>query len=46
MCRLLKLNNAKFGVSNVFFSKIIKEKSLGGCLDQGVKEGLIIVNPI
>ena len=29
MCLLLKLTYAKFGVSNTFFSKVIKEKRLG-----------------
>ena len=29
MCILLKLNCAKFGVSNLFFSKVIEEKPLG-----------------
>ena len=33
MCILLKLNYAKFGVSNLFFSKGIEEKPLGGRLD-------------
>ena len=33
MCILLKLDYAKFGVSNVFFSKVIEEKLLGGRLD-------------
>ena len=28
MCILLKLHYAKFGVSNLFFSKVIKEKPL------------------
>ena len=30
MCMLLKLEYAKFGVSNLFLSKIIKEKPFGG----------------
>ena len=29
MCILLKFDSAKFGVSNVFFSKVIEEKPLG-----------------
>ena len=29
MCILLKLDYAKFGVSNLFFSKVIDEKPLG-----------------
>ena len=29
MCILLKLNDAKFGVCNLFFSKVIEEKPLG-----------------
>ena len=29
MCILLKLDYAKFGVSNLFFSKVIEEKLLG-----------------
>ena len=42
MCILLKLDYAKFGVSNLFFSKVIKEKPLGGRLDSPlVQEGLI-----
>ena len=32
MCILLKLHYAKFGVSNLFFSKVIEEKPLGGRL--------------
>ena len=30
MCILLKLDDAKFGVSDLFFSNVIEEKSLGG----------------
>ena len=30
---LLKLHYAKFGVSNLFFSKVIEEKPLGDRLD-------------
>ena len=30
MCILLKLDYAKFGASNLFFSKVIEEKPLGG----------------
>ena len=30
MCILLKLDYVKFGVSNLFFSKVIKEKPLRG----------------
>ena len=33
MCILLKFNYAKFGVPNLFFSKVIEEKPLGGLLD-------------
>ena len=33
MCILLKFDYAKFGVSNLCFSKVIKEKPLGGRLD-------------
>ena len=41
MCILLKLDYAKFGVSNLFFSKVIEEKPLGGGLDPPlVKERL------
>ena len=29
MCILLQLNYAKFGVSNLFFSKVMEEKSFG-----------------
>ena len=32
MCILLKLNYAKIGVSNLFLSKGIEEKPLGGWL--------------
>ena len=44
MCILLKLNYAKFGVSNLFFSKFIEDKPLGGRLypDPLVKERLIV----
>ena len=46
MCMLLKLGYAKFGVSsNVYLSKIIKEKPLGDRLDHPpslVKERLIV----
>ena len=48
MCILLKLDYAKFGVSNLFFfSKVIKEKPLGGGggglnLQPLVKEGLTV----
>ena len=43
MCILLKLDYAKFGVSNLFLSKVIKEKPLGVGLTPPplVKEGLI-----
>ena len=41
MCILLKLDYTKFGVSNLFSSKVIKEKPLGGWLL--VKEGLTII---
>ena len=30
---LLKLDYAKFGVSNLFFSKVFEEKPLGGSWD-------------
>ena len=30
MCILLKLDYATFGVSKLFFSKVIEEKPLGG----------------
>ena len=40
MCVLLKLDYAKSGVSNLFLSKVIKEKSLGDPLGKGR------VNPI
>ena len=33
MCILLKLDYAKFGVSNLFYSKVIEEKPFGGRLD-------------
>ena len=33
MCIILKLNYAKFDVSSLFCSKVIKEKPLGGLLD-------------
>ena len=35
MCILLKLHYAKFGVSNLFFSKVIEEKPLGDRLGKG-----------
>ena len=43
MCILLKLHYAMFGPSNLFFSKVIKEKHLGVQLDPPplVKEGLM-----
>ena len=45
MCILLKLQYAKFDVSSLFCSKVIKEKPLGFWLDPPlVKEGLIVVN--
>ena len=42
MCILLKLDYAKFGVSNLFFSKVIEEKPLGGSARPPslVKEGI------
>ena len=43
MCILSKLHYAKFGVSNLSFSKVIEEKPLGGRLDPPpplVQEGL------
>ena len=33
MCILLKLDYAKFGASNLFFSKVIEENPLGDRLD-------------
>ena len=41
MCILLKLDYAKFGVSNLFFANVIAEKPLGGLLNPlpFVKEG-------
>ena len=30
MCILLKIDYAKFGVSNLFFQKVIEERPLGG----------------
>ena len=33
MCRLLKFTSAKFGVSNLCFSKVIEEKHLEGRFD-------------
>ena len=33
MCILLKLDSAKFNVSNVFFSKVNKEKTFDGRFD-------------
>ena len=44
MCILLKLHYAKFDLSNLFCSKVIEEKPLGGRLDSPpplVKEGLM-----
>ena len=40
MCMLLKLDHAKFGVSNLFFKRYRKNLWLGQ-LDSMVKEGLI-----
>ena len=47
MCILLKFDSAKFGVSNLLFSKVIEEKPFEGRLDslpplgiRCVKEGL------
>ena len=42
MCILLKLDYARFGVPNLFFSNVIEEKSLGvGSIPPPlVKEGL------
>ena len=42
MCILLKLDSAKFGVSNLCFSKVIEENPLGARLDPLVQEGLNI----
>ena len=39
MCLLLKLDYVKFGVSNLFFPKVIEEKPLGSARPL-VKEGL------
>ena len=45
MCMLLKLDYAKFGVSNLFFSKVSEEKPLGVRLDPPlVKEWLKFQN--
>ena len=45
MCILLKLDYAKFGVSYLFLSKVIKEKPFVGRLDPPlVKEGLMDVD--
>ena len=41
MCILLKLDYTKFGVSNLFFSKVIDEKPLGGRPDPLGKGGLM-----
>ena len=38
MCILLKLDYAKFGVSSLFFPKVIKERPLWGWLDPFGKE--------
>ena len=35
MCILLKLDYAKFGVSNLILSKVIEEKLLGGSVKEG-----------
>ena len=43
MCILLKLDYARFGVFNLFFSKVIEEKPLGGRFDPLVKDW---ANPI
>ena len=40
MCMLLKFDYTKFGVSNLFFSKVIEEKPLGVWLDPPWEKGL------
>ena len=40
MCILLKLNYAKFGVSNLFFSEVIEEEPWGVGSTPLVQEGL------
>ena len=41
MCILFKLHDAKFGVSHLFFSKVIKEKPLGGRLEAPLDKGRV-----
>ena len=43
MCILLKLDYAKFGVSTLFLSKVIEEKTLGDRHDSLVKQRLKIL---
>ena len=40
MCKLLKLDFAKFGVFNLLFSKVIEEKRLGANLHDQNGSGL------
>ena len=44
MCILLKLDYAKYGVSNLFFLQKLSKKPLGGRLDTPLGKGR--VNPI
>ena len=46
MCMLLKLDYAKFGVSNLYFSKVIKENLWGGGSPPPPpqKKGLIVIS--
>ena len=42
MCILSKLNYANFGVSNLFFSKVMEEKPLGSARPPLGQEGLTL----
>ena len=47
MCILLKLDYAKFGISNLFLSKVIEEKTFWGSSrppTQGVFEGIFMAS--
>ena len=46
MSILLKLDYAKFGVFNLFFSKVIREKPMGDCSTPPPPVGKRRVNPI
>ena len=43
MCILLKLDDTEFGVSNLCFSKVVKEKPLGGAQSPPFGKGRVNV---